>query len=152
MVAGSPRAEDEIKHDGFRMLVRRDAAGVRLSTRNAHDWERRKLLLIRLLANTTVGLQVNDHIVEPGNVVRCASTAPTLPPRCGRRSVQSRHGRQKIRRRLRATGASISESVAFGASPIHIFWISSRFSCSCCPRRASIKLIVVCHALRPMRA
>ena len=33
--------------------------------------------------------------------------------------------------------------VAFGASLIHIFWISSRFSCSCCPRRASIKLIVV---------
>jgi len=25
----------EIKHDGFRMLVRRDAAGVRLFTRNA---------------------------------------------------------------------------------------------------------------------
>jgi ATP-dependent DNA ligase len=28
----------EIKHDGFRMLVRRDAAGVRLFTRNGHDW------------------------------------------------------------------------------------------------------------------
>jgi bifunctional non-homologous end joining protein LigD len=127
----------EIKHDGFRMLVRRDAAGVRLFTRNGHDWtgrfpliaraalslkaasclidgeavacddnglpvfdrlryrrqegrvflyafdlieldgndlrreriERRKVLLIRLLAKGTVGLQVNDHIVEPGDVV-----------------------------------------------------------------------------------
>ena len=28
----------EIKHDGFRMLVRRDAAGVRLFTRNGHNW------------------------------------------------------------------------------------------------------------------
>src|SRR5436190_7141314 len=28
----------EIKHDGFRMLVRRDASGVRLFTRNGHDW------------------------------------------------------------------------------------------------------------------
>jgi len=28
----------EIKHDGFRMLVRRDATGVRLFTRNGHDW------------------------------------------------------------------------------------------------------------------
>jgi bifunctional non-homologous end joining protein LigD len=126
----------EIKHDGFRMLVRRDTAGVRLFTRNGHDWtgrfpliaraalslmgsclidgeavacdddgmpcfdrlpyrradghvflyafglieldgddlrrepiERRKVLLIRLLAKASVGLQVNDHIVEPGDVV-----------------------------------------------------------------------------------
>src|SRR6516165_6660675 len=28
----------EIKHDGFRMMVRRDAAGVRLLTRHGHDW------------------------------------------------------------------------------------------------------------------
>jgi bifunctional non-homologous end joining protein LigD len=139
--AGKPPAGEgwlhEIKHDGFRMLVRRDAAGVRLFTRNGHDWtgrfpliaraalslkaasclidgeavacddkglpvfdrlryrrqdgrvflyafdlieldgrdlrheriERRKVLLIRLLAKAAVGLQVNDHIVEPGDVV-----------------------------------------------------------------------------------
>ena len=127
----------EIKHDGFRMLVRRDTTGVRLFTRNGHDWtgrfplialaalslksvsclidgeavacdddgmpcfdrlryrrqdghvflnafdlieldgddlrrepiERRKVLLIQLLAKASVGLQVNDHIVEPGDVV-----------------------------------------------------------------------------------
>jgi bifunctional non-homologous end joining protein LigD len=127
----------EIKHDGFRMLVRRDTAGVRLFTRNGHDWtgrfpliaraalslksvsclidgeavacdddgmpcfdrvryrradghvflyafdlieldgddlrrepiEGRKVLLIRLLAKARVGLQVNDHIEEPGDVV-----------------------------------------------------------------------------------
>jgi bifunctional non-homologous end joining protein LigD len=119
------------------MLVRRDAAGVRLFTRNGHDWtqrfpligaaalalkarsclidgeavacdrngmpcfdrlryrrqdghvflyafdlieldgddlrrepiERRKVLLIRLLSKASVGLQVNDHIGEPGDVV-----------------------------------------------------------------------------------
>jgi len=28
----------EIKLDGFRMMVRRDPAGVRLLTRNGHDW------------------------------------------------------------------------------------------------------------------
>jgi len=127
----------EIKHDGFRMLVRLDGGGVRLFTRNGHDWpgrfpliaraalslkavsclidgeavacddngvpvfdrlryrrddgcvflyafdlieldgndlrhepiERRKVLLIRLLAKASGGLQVNDHIVEPGDVV-----------------------------------------------------------------------------------
>jgi ATP-dependent DNA ligase len=119
------------------MLVRRDGDGVRLFTRNGHDWtgrfpliaraalslkaasclidgeavacdnnglpvfdrlryrrqdgrvflyafdlieldgddlrrepiERRKVLLIRLLAKASVGLQVNDHIVDPGDVV-----------------------------------------------------------------------------------
>ena len=119
------------------MLLRRDAAGVRLFTRNGHDWtgrfpliaraalslkavsclidgeavacdndgmpcferlryrradghvflyafdlieldgddlrrepiERRKVLLVRLLAKASVGLQVNDHIEEPGDVV-----------------------------------------------------------------------------------
>jgi hypothetical protein len=31
--------------------------------------ERRKVLLIRLLAKASAGLQVNDHIVAPGDVV-----------------------------------------------------------------------------------
>jgi bifunctional non-homologous end joining protein LigD len=139
--AAKPPAGDgwlhEIKHDGFRLLVCRDAGGVRLFTRNGHNWtgrfpliaraalslkaasclidgeavccddngvsnfnriryrrhdgdvflyafdliefdgddlrrepiERRKVLLIRLLTKASVGLQVNDHIVEPGDVV-----------------------------------------------------------------------------------
>ena len=28
----------EIKHDGFRLMVRRDGDRVRLFTRNGHDW------------------------------------------------------------------------------------------------------------------
>ena len=28
----------EIKHDGYRMIARREAAGIRLITRNGHDW------------------------------------------------------------------------------------------------------------------
>jgi bifunctional non-homologous end joining protein LigD len=31
----------EIKHDGFRLIARRDGAGVRLLTRNGHDWTER---------------------------------------------------------------------------------------------------------------
>jgi hypothetical protein len=32
---------DEIKHDGYRMIVRRDVPSVRLYSRNAHDWTER---------------------------------------------------------------------------------------------------------------
>ena len=28
----------EIKHDGYRLIARRDGVGVRLITRNGHDW------------------------------------------------------------------------------------------------------------------
>jgi hypothetical protein len=30
----------EIKHDGYRLMARRDPIGVRLLTRNGHDWKR----------------------------------------------------------------------------------------------------------------
>jgi bifunctional non-homologous end joining protein LigD len=128
----------EIKLDGFRMLARRDAAGVRLLTRNAFDWagrypgitsavnglrcrsclidgevvicgedgipifnrlregkqvkgeallfafdlieldgrdlrrepiEARKATLAKLLRKAAVSLQLNEHIIEPGDLV-----------------------------------------------------------------------------------
>ena len=31
----------EIKHDGYRLMARRDPIGVRLLTRNGHDWAER---------------------------------------------------------------------------------------------------------------
>jgi hypothetical protein len=37
----SPGWLHEIKHDGYRLMGRRDAAGVRLLTRNGHDWSPR---------------------------------------------------------------------------------------------------------------
>jgi bifunctional non-homologous end joining protein LigD len=127
----------EIKHDGFRLMARRDVVGVRLLTRNGHDWstrfplivaavnhlrvksclidgeavccddgglpdfqklrqrredrhiflnafdlielngkdlrreplEHRKRELARLLRNNKPGLQLNEHIAEPGDIV-----------------------------------------------------------------------------------
>jgi ATP-dependent DNA ligase len=41
----APGCIREIKHDGVRMMVRRDAAGVRLLTRNGHDWADRYPLI-----------------------------------------------------------------------------------------------------------
>src|SRR5476651_2711784 len=31
----------EIKHDGYRLMARHDSAGIRLITRNGHDWSQR---------------------------------------------------------------------------------------------------------------
>lgn len=36
----------EIKHDGYRMMARRDGGGVRLLTRNGHDWSNRYPLIV----------------------------------------------------------------------------------------------------------
>jgi ATP-dependent DNA ligase len=56
----------EIKHDGFRMLVRRDAAGVRLFTRNGHDWTGR-FPLITAAANA---LKARSCLID-GEAVAC---------------------------------------------------------------------------------
>jgi ATP-dependent DNA ligase len=40
----------EIKHDGFRILAQRDAKGVRLYTRNGHDFADRFPLVVAAVA------------------------------------------------------------------------------------------------------
>jgi bifunctional non-homologous end joining protein LigD len=40
----------EIKHDGFRILARRDAAGVRLYTRNGHDIGKRFTVILAAIS------------------------------------------------------------------------------------------------------
>jgi ATP-dependent DNA ligase len=56
----------EIKHDGFRLMVRRDGAGVRLLTRNGHDWSDR-YPLIRISA---AALPVRSCLID-GEAVCC---------------------------------------------------------------------------------
>ena len=56
----------EIKHDGFRMLVRRDAAGVRLFTRNGHDWTGR----FPLIARAALSLKAASCLID-GEAVCC---------------------------------------------------------------------------------
>jgi bifunctional non-homologous end joining protein LigD len=36
----------EIKHDGYRLMARRDSVGIRLLTRNGHDWAARYPLIV----------------------------------------------------------------------------------------------------------
>ena len=56
----------EIKHDGFRMMVRRDAAGVRLLTRNGHDWSTRYPQIF----GAARALRVRSFLVD-GEAVAC---------------------------------------------------------------------------------
>jgi len=59
-------AERVIKHDGFRMLVRRDAAGVWLFTRNGHDWTGR----FPLIARAALSLRAVSCLID-GEAVAC---------------------------------------------------------------------------------
>jgi ATP-dependent DNA ligase len=56
----------EIKHDGFRMLVRRDRTGVRLFTRNGYDWTGR----FPLIARAALSLRVASCLID-GEAVAC---------------------------------------------------------------------------------
>ena len=64
----------EIKHDGFRIMARRDGAGVRLFSRNGHDFA--------LLGRTLILVIVKRHFARGGRelpVVRCGPTMLTRP-------------------------------------------------------------------------
>jgi bifunctional non-homologous end joining protein LigD len=56
----------EIKHDGFRMMVRRDPSAVRLITRNGHDWTDR----FPLIAQAAGALSARSFLID-GEAVAC---------------------------------------------------------------------------------
>jgi bifunctional non-homologous end joining protein LigD len=59
----------EIKHDGYRMMVYRDAAGVRVITRNGHDWTSR----YPLIATAAKAIKAKDFLID-GEAVSCDDT------------------------------------------------------------------------------
>jgi bifunctional non-homologous end joining protein LigD len=56
----------EIKHDGFRLMVRLDGAGIRLITRNGHDWSGR----FPLIAEAAGALKARSFLLD-GEAVAC---------------------------------------------------------------------------------
>ena len=56
----------EIKHDGYRLMARRNAAGVRMLTRNGHDWAER----FPLIAQAVGALRVTSCLID-GEAVAC---------------------------------------------------------------------------------
>src|SRR5580692_10746180 len=55
----------EIKHDGYRIMARRDAAGVRLLTRNGHDFAGR----FPLAASAVVALPARSCLIDGEAIV-----------------------------------------------------------------------------------
>src|SRR5262245_24667815 len=68
-----PGSMHEIKHDGFRMMVRRDVAGVRLLTRNGHDWTDRYPLIIEAVNR----LKARSCLID-GEAVACDENGLTV--------------------------------------------------------------------------
>jgi bifunctional non-homologous end joining protein LigD len=56
----------EIKHDGFRLMARRDPVGIRLITRRGHDWAARYSLVVEAVNH----LKVRSCLID-GEVVCC---------------------------------------------------------------------------------
>ena len=56
----------EIKHDGFRLMARRDPAGIRLLTRNAYEWSDRYPAVVAALNH----LPIRSCLID-GEVVAC---------------------------------------------------------------------------------
>jgi bifunctional non-homologous end joining protein LigD len=61
-----PEWVHEIKHDGYRMMARRDAAGTRLLTRNGYDWAQKYPLIIEAVNH----LRVRSCLID-GEAVCC---------------------------------------------------------------------------------
>jgi ATP dependent DNA ligase domain len=56
----------EIKHDGYRLMARRDPIGIRLLTRNGHDWAPRYPLIVEAVNR----LKVRSCLID-GEAVAC---------------------------------------------------------------------------------
>lgn len=57
----------EIKHDGYRLIVHRDGARVRLFTRNGHDWTARYPLIVEAaLRNRQTSFVIDGEAVLLG--------------------------------------------------------------------------------------
>src|SRR5215469_14193242 len=64
----------EIKHDGFRIMARRDGAGVRLITRNSNDFTDR----FPVIASALAALPARSCVVD-GKAIVCDENGLAVP-------------------------------------------------------------------------
>jgi ATP-dependent DNA ligase len=67
-LSSSVRCAHEIKHDGFRILARRDAAHVRVLTRNGNDFAERFPLIVAAVTALRHALALS--IARPSSATR----------------------------------------------------------------------------------
>ncbi|MFZ2078345.1 MAG: hypothetical protein WAV38_17150, partial [Xanthobacteraceae bacterium] len=65
----------EIKHDGFRIMARRDGAGVRLISRNGHDFTSRFPVVVAAVAAHPL---VSDRRLFPSCGERVTAVGPSV--------------------------------------------------------------------------
>src|SRR4029077_19132116 len=70
----------EIKHDGYRLMARRDATGIRLLTRNGHDWRSRYPLIVEAVDR----LKARSCLIDGEAVVCDEPPDPCEEARAGR--------------------------------------------------------------------
>ena len=75
----------EIKHDGYRLMARRDPAGVCLLTRNGHDWAARYPLILEAVNR----LKVRSCLID-GEAVACDKSGLAVLERL-RRNPSGKH-------------------------------------------------------------
>jgi bifunctional non-homologous end joining protein LigD len=83
-----PRGPDwihEIEHDGYRLMARRDPVGIRLLTRNGHDWSPRYPLIVEAVNM----LKVRSCLID-GEAVVCEENGLAVFERL-RQEGQGRH-------------------------------------------------------------
>ena len=68
----------EIKHDGYRLMARRDPVGIRLLTRNGHDWAPRYPLIVEAVNR----LKVRSCLID-GEAVAATTTGWRCSSGCG---------------------------------------------------------------------
>ena len=86
----------EIKHDGYRLMARRDPVGIRLLTRNGHDWADRYPLIVEAVNH----LKARSCLID-GEAVCCDENGLAVFERMRRK----RGGRARLPVRLRPAGA-----------------------------------------------
>ena len=75
----------EIKHDGYRLMARRDPVGIRLITRRGNDWTQRYPLVVEAVDH----LKVRSCLID-GEVVCCDEKGVTRSV-CASRGTSRRH-------------------------------------------------------------
>ncbi len=91
----------EIKHDGYRLMVRCDGARVRCFTRNGHDWaDRFPAIVEAALRIKAASFLIDGEAViarDDGTPDFHALREPTPGPRCGAVRLQAPAGGHRVK-------------------------------------------------------